>query len=415
MIPLSEISIGPDENKSEIKQDGEVSVARTSFVIAVKQNTDTMISYRNIHVFKYICLLLLLGILYTLLLVIDELARNKKWILQRFGISFYVFIFTGPSLMQAFYRETTRPWYRDMIFGSTFAILVFLWALTDKLLFDYHYFQEGVTFTFAIAVYLPAVCFEASVNLKWLNICICGFFVGGIITQMTFRLVPLLISPVITSLEAIMLRVIRQCWFGHVNPYGPRWHNSLFCFQVESFKNISLAKVVISATISGRWTNVVLFGVIASFSQCYAQSELRFWLKEKLFGRYEDERSTLYLRSYYAYQWFAQKIVPLNGAFFCFWSQVIGVKYNTFMAAYCKYWLVILVISFVIEFCTETLIYITRIVLPRFEVVLFEPRIQFALKSFTIPSTFSFTEVALLGSAIGGTAHALVLVFVYKL
>ena len=116
-----------------------------------------------------------------------------------------------------------------------------------------------------------------------------------------------------------------KCYAGKANPYGP---NASSCMLLESFKNISLAKVTLSATKTGRWSSVVWFEVIGSLSQCYAQTELCFLFVEKVFSTKMDLRSTLYPKSYYTYQWFGQKIMPFVLVFFCFWVQVIGLKHG---------------------------------------------------------------------------------------
>ena len=125
--------------------------------------------------------------------------------------------------------------------------------------------------------------------------------------------------------------------------------------------------------------------------------------------------SALNLRNYYTYQWFAQKIMPFILIFFYFWIRATEVRHNTFMAAYSQSWSLVLVISLAFEVCTEILIHIIHIVLQRFEVVLFEPRMQFAFRSFTITSSITFSEVTLIGSAVTTIFFAFRLMIVYEL
>ena len=401
------------ENESD--RNAAITVSRMTFLMAVEQNTAIMVTCRNIHIFKYAFLLLILGIFYSLTCVIDLLALEKKLILQRFPYSFQVLLFNGPAMVQGHYHDTDRQWYKDIIFACPFAILTFLWAIIDGIFFEYQHFGSLAGLIYLICSYLPAIFLKPRVNLKWVPVISFIYFIGVISTMQVFVYAPIFISPVIASMEAIVLQLLPKCYDGKANPYGPRYVNSTFCFLFESFKHISLAKVILLATITGRWSSVVLFGIIASCSHCYAQTELCFLLVKKLFRTKIDSRSTLYLQSFYSYQWFAQKIIPFISVFFCFWVQVTGVEHNTFMAAYNQSWLVVLAISLLFEICTEILIYITHIVLQQFEVVLFEPRMQFAFRSFTIPSTFTFLEVTLLGTAISGVYGSLFTAIEYEL
>ena len=74
------------ENESD--RNAAITVSRMTFLMAVEQNTAIMVTCRNIHIFKYAFLLLILGIFYSLTCVIDLLALEKKLILQRFPYSF---------------------------------------------------------------------------------------------------------------------------------------------------------------------------------------------------------------------------------------------------------------------------------------------------------------------------------------
>ena len=318
-------------------------------------------------------------------------------------------------MIQGLYYDAYRPWYKDIVIGSQISIFMFLLAIIDGLYFGFRYFLSVRGLSLLVPCYLTALLIKPSCDLKWISFIFITYFVGNLITTQLFFHAPIFISPMISSVEAFVLQVIPKCYAGHANPYGPRYFNSMCCMGLESLKNISLAKIILLATKTGRWSSVVWFGIMASFFQCYAQTELCFLVIGKLFKIKICPRRALYLRSYYAYQWFTQKIMPFIIVSFCVWVQVVGVQHNTFMAAYNQQWPVVLAISLLFEFFAEILICITHLVLRQFDVVLFEPRMQFAFRSFTTPAKFTFAEVALLGAAISAAYYALQLAIEYDL
>ena len=69
-------------------------------------------------------------------------------------------------MMQSFYYDTNRPWYKDIVFGSPMAILTFLLAIIDMLVFNYQYIGLIAGFLFVIASYLPAICIKTQCQSK---------------------------------------------------------------------------------------------------------------------------------------------------------------------------------------------------------------------------------------------------------
>ena len=64
------------ENDSDRNVD--ITASRMTFVMAIEQNAEIMASYRYVEVFKYACLMLILGMGYSLVVVVDQLALYKK-------------------------------------------------------------------------------------------------------------------------------------------------------------------------------------------------------------------------------------------------------------------------------------------------------------------------------------------------
>ena len=56
----------------------DITASRMTFVMAIEQNAEIMASYRYVQVFKYACLMVILGMGYSLVVVVDQLALYKK-------------------------------------------------------------------------------------------------------------------------------------------------------------------------------------------------------------------------------------------------------------------------------------------------------------------------------------------------